>query len=150
MHEAAHNSFRPRESGRPRCQNGHSMLFVFDRSSRCSPSCHRRKAHACACPCSTPDSAASRGTCGGDSTDLKGPLPPETVPRSDSDRDSDPSVVEKGLEAFRRNSERLKGTEGFVSRSVLRSRVDPYKLTTVTTFATVEAYNEFMRASTSG
>ena len=57
----------------------------------------------------------------------------------------DASVIEKGMEAFRRNSERLKGTEGFISRSVLRSRVDPYKLTTVTTFATVEAYNEFMR-----
>lgn len=57
----------------------------------------------------------------------------------------DPSVVEKGLEAFRRNSEKLKGTKGFVSRSVLRSQVDPYKYTTVTTFATGEAYEEFMR-----
>jgi heme-degrading monooxygenase HmoA len=57
----------------------------------------------------------------------------------------DPSVVEKGIEVFRRNSERLKGTKGFVSRSVLRSQVDPYKFTTVTTFATLEAYKEFMR-----
>jgi heme-degrading monooxygenase HmoA len=58
----------------------------------------------------------------------------------------DPMVVEKGMEAFRRNSEKLKGTKGFVSRSVLRSRVDPYKYTTVTTFASAEAYDEFMRA----
>jgi heme-degrading monooxygenase HmoA len=57
----------------------------------------------------------------------------------------DPSVVEKGLDAFRRNSEKLKGNRGFVSRSVLRSQVDPYKFTTVTTFATVEAYDEFIR-----
>lgn len=57
----------------------------------------------------------------------------------------DPSVVEKGREVFRQNSERLKRAEGFVSRSVLRSRLDPYKLTTLTTFATVEAYHEFMR-----
>lgn len=57
----------------------------------------------------------------------------------------DPSVVEKGMEAFRRNSEKLKGTKGFVSRSVLRSQVDPNKFTTVTTFATAEAYDEFMR-----
>ena len=58
----------------------------------------------------------------------------------------DPTVVEKGMEAFRRNSEKLKGTKGFVSRSVLRSKVDPYKYTTVTTFASAEAYDEFMQA----
>jgi heme-degrading monooxygenase HmoA len=58
----------------------------------------------------------------------------------------DPSVVEKGMEAFRRNSEKLKATKGFVSRSVLRSQVDPYKYTTVTTFATAEAYQNFMKS----
>ena len=58
----------------------------------------------------------------------------------------DPSVVEKGMEAFRRNSDKLKTTKGFVSRSVLRSQIDPYKYTTVTTFATAEAYQEFMKA----
>ena len=57
----------------------------------------------------------------------------------------DPTAVEKGMEAFKRNSEKLKNTKGFVSRSVLRSQVDSLKFTTVTTFATTEAYEEFMK-----
>ncbi len=56
-----------------------------------------------------------------------------------------PESVERGMEAFNRNTEQLRNTKGFVSRQVLRSRTDPYKYTTVTTFETLEDYETFMK-----
>ncbi len=55
-----------------------------------------------------------------------------------------PESAEKGIEAFKSNTEKLKNNKGFVSRQVLRSRTDPYKYTTVTTFETLEDYESFM------
>ena len=57
----------------------------------------------------------------------------------------DAAAMEEGIEAFKKNSERLRETKGLVSRSVLRSQVDPYKITTVTTFATQEDYEAFVK-----
>ena len=57
----------------------------------------------------------------------------------------DKDSVEKGMEAFRNNSAKLKKTKGFISRQVIRSLIDPYKYTTVTTFSSKEAYEEFMK-----
>lgn len=51
--------------------------------------------------------------------------------------------LKKGLEAFEQNSERAKTAKGFVSRLVLRSRSDPNKYTTVTTWETWEDYERF-------
>ena len=56
-----------------------------------------------------------------------------------------PESGDKGMEAFKRNTERLKKTEGVVSRQVLRSLTDPGKYTTVTTFKTKEDYEEFVK-----
>ena len=53
--------------------------------------------------------------------------------------------VERGMEVFEANSEKFKKAKGFVSRQVLRSRSDPYKITTVTTFETMEDYESFFK-----
>ncbi len=57
----------------------------------------------------------------------------------------DKESVARGMEAFKNNSAKLKQTKGFVSRQVIRSLIDPYKYTTITTFSTKEAYEEFMK-----
>lgn len=57
----------------------------------------------------------------------------------------DKNSIDKGMEAFKNNSAKLKKTKGFVSRIVIKSLVDPYKYTTVTTFASKEAYDDFIK-----
>ncbi len=57
----------------------------------------------------------------------------------------DAEAAKKGMEAFKKNSASLKNTKGLISRLVLRSQVDPYKFTTVTTFATQEAHEAFIK-----
>ena len=49
------------------------------------------------------------------------------------------------IEAFTRNTDRLKSSRGFVSRLVMRSLEDPTKLTTVTTWESREDYDAFMK-----
>ena len=58
----------------------------------------------------------------------------------------DAGSIDRGMEAFKKNSENLKATKGLVSRMVLKSDVDPYKITTVTTFASREDYEAFVNS----
>ncbi len=48
--------------------------------------------------------------------------------------------LERGMKSFSANDERTKAAKGFVSRQVLRSKNDPTKIATVTTFETMEDY----------
>lgn len=52
--------------------------------------------------------------------------------------------VDQAIEVFRQYTERLKQGKDLVSRLVLRSMSDPTKITTITTWKTAEAYQEFM------
>ena len=54
-----------------------------------------------------------------------------------------PDKKERGLGAFRSNTDRARKARGFVSRLALESTTDPTLWTTVTTWETMEDYNDF-------
>ena len=58
---------------------------------------------------------------------------------------SDPDGIERGTDAIKNNTQNLKNTKGLISRMVLKSEIDPYKITTVTTFADRESYENFVK-----
>ena len=49
----------------------------------------------------------------------------------------------EGLKAFKDNSDRAKKAKGFVSRLILKSTTNPSLWTTVTTWETMDDYNNF-------
>jgi len=51
--------------------------------------------------------------------------------------------MKRGFEAFKSNTERSKKAKGFVSRLILKSTSDPEKYTTVTTWESMEDYENF-------
>jgi len=57
---------------------------------------------------------------------------------------SDPNGIGKGTEAIKNNTQNLKNIKGLISRIVLKSEIDPYKITTVTTFADKSSYENFV------
>ncbi len=54
-----------------------------------------------------------------------------------------PDKKERGMGAFRSNTERAKSAKGFVSRLALKSTTDPELWTTVTTWESMDDYNNF-------
>ncbi len=53
-------------------------------------------------------------------------------------------VMDKAVDGFLANDQKLKDAGGLVSRLVLTSRDDPTKITTVTTWESEEGYDRFM------